>query len=202
MSNNQSDNSKNKNVYTKDDSYLNLDRVNFWINNCDTKASFVFAFLGIFIGVLFTSDYIYDNLKKMGSLLLALKSADFKNLIAIATLISLGGFLFYFIKSGKNILDTLTPRILPSEFEEQGLKTGSNLNFQSIDSKGFEQHFNEVSSMASEKNLLLDIESQVFINSKIATRKFTTFKSALNNTKICLIFLAVFLILGTLLRVS
>ena len=200
MSNNQSDN--NKNVYTKDDSYLNLDRVNFWINNCDTKASFVLAFLGIFIGVLFTSDYIYDNLKKMGSVLLALKSADFKNLIAIATFLSLGGFLFYFIKAGKNILDTLTPRILPSEFEEQGLKTGSNLHFQSIDSKGFEQHLNEVSNMDSEKNLLLDIESQVFINSKIATRKFTTFKSALNYTKLCLIFLVVFLILGTLLRVS
>lgn len=199
MSNDRSNNKEN--IYTKDDSYLNLDRVNFWINNCDTKASFVLAFLGIFIGVLFTSDYIYDNFKMMGSMLLTLKSGDFKSFFAILTVFSLIAFIWFFIKAGKNILDTLTPSIQPVEFEGQGLKTDSNLHFQKIVSKGFEKHLNEVSNIASEKDLLLDIESQVFINSKIATRKFTAFKSAINDTRYCLISFVVFLILGTLLRV-
>lgn len=35
-----------------------LDRINNWINNCDTKSSIVLSFIGILLGIIFTTDYI------------------------------------------------------------------------------------------------------------------------------------------------
>ena len=34
----------------------NLDRVNMWIGNCDQKASFILAIIGVVLSICFTSD--------------------------------------------------------------------------------------------------------------------------------------------------
>ena len=31
-------------AFNKEDAYRTLERVNFWINNCDSKSSFILAF--------------------------------------------------------------------------------------------------------------------------------------------------------------
>jgi len=50
--------------YQKDDAYRTLDRVNFWLNSFDTKASYLLAVIGIMGTILFTTEYFSTvNLK-------------------------------------------------------------------------------------------------------------------------------------------
>lgn len=193
-------NQRNEKPYTKEDSYKNLDRVNFWISNCDSKASFVLAFLGIFIGVFFTSDFIYDNLKTLGNEILKFEVSDFKFFIGLLSLISLLIFIFKFIKAGKHTLGALTATIDPNEFSQMGVKTDSNLHFVSINAKGFNTQFQEVQSLTDENELIRDIESQVAINSKIATKKFSNYREGITYSKQSLLYFIAFLLLSCLIR--
>ncbi|GAB1804411.1 hypothetical protein [Priestia megaterium] len=186
--------------YTKDDSYKNLDRVNLWISNCDSKASFVLAFLGIFIGVFFTSDFIYDNLKALGNTFLKFEFSDFTGFISLISLISLLIFIVKFIQAGKYTLGALTASIDPDEYSSMGVKVDSNLHFLSIDKKGFNTHFQEVQNLNDEKDLIRDIESQVAINSRIANRKFSNYKNGIVYSKQSLLYFVVFLLLSSLIR--
>ncbi|ASB89330.1 MULTISPECIES: Pycsar system effector family protein [Bacillus] len=190
-------NSNRVRKYNKDDAYKNLDRINFWISNSDSKASFVLAFLGIFIGVLFSSEFLYDILKTIAQILLAF---DYKNIIfylASLSLIILIVFLSLFGIASKYILDSLRPNLDPNHFIEYDIKANSNLHFQSIAEKSFNEFYKENKQLESEEDLIQDIESQVYINSKIATEKFTSFKKAMSFTKWSLLFFALFLIMGT-----
>ena len=54
--------------YQKDDAYRTLDRVNFWLNSFDTKASYLLAIIGIIGMILFTTNYFSTvNLKDWNS---------------------------------------------------------------------------------------------------------------------------------------
>lgn len=48
----------NRASFNEQDLKENLDRVNMWISNCDQKASFILAMLGVGITILFTSDFV------------------------------------------------------------------------------------------------------------------------------------------------
>lgn len=48
-------NMNNKGSFEKNDYYLNLDRVNEWLKNADSKTSFILTFVGIFITLLFSN---------------------------------------------------------------------------------------------------------------------------------------------------
>jgi len=194
------DRNGNNKPYTKEDSYKNLDRVNFWIGNCDSKASFVLAFLGIFIGVFFTSDFVYDNLKNLGNTFLKFKFTDFSGFISLIALISALIFIFKFIQAVKYTLGSLTASVDSNEYSQMGVKTDSNLHFLSIDKKGFNTHFQEVQDLNDEKELIHDIESQVAINSRIANRKFSNYKNGILYSKESLLYFVTFLLLSSLIR--
>lgn len=187
--------------YTKEDSYKNLDRVNFWISNCDSKASFVLAFLGIFIGVFFTSDFIYDHLKILGNTLLRFDWNSLKTFVAVLSLTFLVLFIFTFIKASKNTLNALTASINTDEFSHMGVKTDSILHFASIKMKGFNTHLQEIENLKDEKNLIHDIESQVAINSVIAFRKISNYKGGVAYSKEALFYFVLFLLFSILLKV-
>ena len=42
---------------TTDDKYKNLERVNFWVSNCDSKVSYLLTLQGIILTIIFTSSY-------------------------------------------------------------------------------------------------------------------------------------------------
>lgn len=46
--------------YQKEDAYQTLDRVNFWLNSFDTKASYLLAIIGIIGTILFTTNYFSE----------------------------------------------------------------------------------------------------------------------------------------------
>jgi hypothetical protein len=51
--------------YTKNDAYQTLERVNFWLNNFDMKASYFSAIIGIIGTILFSNNYFCNvDLKK------------------------------------------------------------------------------------------------------------------------------------------
>ena len=43
---------------TTDDKYKNLERVNFWVSNCDSKVSYLLTLQGIILTIIFTSNFV------------------------------------------------------------------------------------------------------------------------------------------------
>lgn len=157
-----------QNGFDKDDAYKNLDRVNFWIANLDTKASFALAFIGIFLTVVFTSDFTYDNIKNLAEIIKKITVSDLKVVLVFATLISLGIFIVFLLLGAQRILNVLMPTI--DTTQESGVVNNSNLFYGNISTKSFIQFEQDVKS-SSQESIINDIHSQTYINSKICANK-------------------------------
>lgn len=151
-----------------------LDRINGWIGNCDQKAGFLLAILGVLIPIVFTSDISerineillspYKAYREMPNLyeFNAVRFVYFVLLVAtiIACMISI-----------ISVLLSITANITTKEFKkmhgnEQLIET-SFLFFGSIKKMTYAA-FREM----SDANYEDDLKSQIFVNSSICTRKF------------------------------
>ena len=92
----------------KDEEYQNLERVNSWINNVDTKISYMLAFIGIIATIIFTNDNIIKTIKVYIDNILNFTIKDIKNLISLLLLVLTGGMIIYISKS---ILDKMKATI-------------------------------------------------------------------------------------------
>lgn len=169
--------------FNKEDSYRNLERVNFWISNCDTKASFILALAGIFLTVFFSSDLIKSSFKKILNEILRLNAIDIKLIIISFIVIAIGTTLFFIIRCIFNLLNTLTAKINPTIFSEQSITANSFLFFGTIATRGFEGYKNGLDNL-SELELVNDINSQTYINSKICSAKFSSYNKAIEDVKL------------------
>jgi len=79
----------------KDEEYQNLERVNSWINNVDTKISYMLAFIGIIATIIFTNDNIIKTIKVYIDNILNFTIKDIKNLISLLLLVLTGGMIIY-----------------------------------------------------------------------------------------------------------
>lgn len=184
----------NEKKIDKEDSYKNLERVNFWINNSDCKASFVLAFIGAFISIGLTSSLMSDNFKNIFTSLLTIK-IEFKALISLLIIINLIVLTFFVVKSVFYLLDVLTAKIDIKEFENTDIVKDSKIFFASIAASNFNE-FNNKLNLMDEKDVVDDLNSQIFINSKICTVKFEKFNKAIQNAKkmfFCFIVLIIFM---------
>ena len=153
-----------------------LEMVNQWISNCDTKSSFILTFYGVIITIIFTSstrDDIVDTLH-----LSVADKINLKSIILFTSLILVLAFMFSIAATGFYILQTLKGRIDPEVYRQQCLNTNSNIFFGTIASKAFAT-FKKETNEEDEDAYLNDINSQIFINSKIATEKFKNYNSSL-----------------------
>lgn len=180
--------------FDKEDSYKNLERVNFWIANCDTKASFIFALVGIFLTVFFSSDLIKSSFKKILNEILRL-TINIKVIIILFIALALGTTLFFILRCIFNLLNTLTTKINPTIFSEQSITANSFLFFSTIATRGFEGYKNGLDNL-SELEIVNDINSQTYINSKICSAKFSTYNKAIEDVKLAFIS---FIVTSTLL---
>ncbi|AZR74071.1 hypothetical protein BBF96_12090 [Anoxybacter fermentans] len=176
----------------KDDSYRNLDRVNNWISNCDTKTSFILAFIGVFAGILFTSNLISNIFTKILKALSELKLEYIQGTLSIFSFLSLIFFIFFLSKGTIKLLNALTANI--NIFEDEDFVTNSNLFFGSISTKNFQDFRQEINQL-SEEDLLKDIDSQTYINSIICTIKFKNYNAGIKNIKYSLLFFLILIIL-------
>ena len=180
-------NRRNKNkVYSKDDAYKTLDITNMWIENVDSKISYALAFIGILLGFIITKDKpidigdtVVDILEKT-SMFLASSNRVFnitieKNILALVLLTALTTTA---IISIIYLLIALKGNIGLDEYNEDGLNIESNIFWGSISKKRYIDFKNEVTNI-NENDLINDITSQIFINSKICNKKFKNYNNGI-----------------------
>jgi hypothetical protein len=153
-----------------------LELLNQWIANCDTKSSFILTFYGVVLTIIFTSNIGGEMINSF-----SFSKADETNCESIRNFILVLTTIAFFITSiitFYQIYSTLKGRIDPKVYQQNGLKTNSNVFFGSIALKTF-LDFESESNNEDEPNFLNDINSQVYINSKIVDQKFKHYNKSL-----------------------
>lgn len=178
--------------FTKDDAYKNLERVNFWIGNADSKISFVLAFIIALLGLLFTSSKTTDYIQKCVE---TVSTISIKMILPIASLLVLFFMLFYIFSGIKYLLKGLTASINIEEYKESGIIFKSNIFWGAILTKKFNE-FNKELENQTEDMLLKDINSQTYINSIICNDKFKNYNKGIHNIEIAVICFIIFQVLS------
>lgn len=181
---------------TTHDKYKNLERVNFWVTNCDSKVSYLLTLQGIILTIIFTSSYA-DRL--IVTLSYNLQFADFgwTSFFRFIESVSLYSFILLILISLYNAYLTLRARLDPKIFKEPGLVTNSVLFFETIANRSFNDFQTDQRSNTNVNSTKLDndIDSQVFINSKICQLKFKHYNLTLKFCKFALLTGVIYLIM-------
>ena len=77
------------------------EQVSGWINNCDSKASIMIALIGVFLSIVFTSDYLLKGITEELKVIIGLFSGNSscRTWGSLILIILLGLSAFYFIKA-------------------------------------------------------------------------------------------------------
>lgn len=169
---------------TREESYQQLDRINFWIANCDTKASIVLAFVGVFTPLFFTSTPMLDSLK-FALHTIASGHVSFSKVIFTLSGCTILFTLLFVVFTIRFIFKSLTATVGNTVTHAAGVISNSDLFFNSISNKTFADYYRSVSH-TSEQDLMRDIHSQVYVNSHICSKKFTYYNHAIKWLKYCL----------------
>lgn len=146
---------------------------NSWISNCDQKAGLILAATSVILPIVVSNsvflEIIQKNVKNLCEIL------NVYSLVFILTLalfiILLSACIFYLFKCLEGKVDS-------SVFSEKELQTESLLFFQTIAKKSFRQYKTEIKQI-NKKKIFEDYLSQIYINSKICTVKFTNYNKGL-----------------------
>ncbi|GIN75053.1 MULTISPECIES: Pycsar system effector family protein [Bacillus] len=172
---------ENKLSEIKEEAVQTLERINFWISNCDTKISFSLAFAGILLGGFFSSGIITGSLNKLMKGLkeidkdtpyLKIQYLEITTIVLVVFIILMTVSLTYLFRGKKGSIDT-------GVFNEADLSKDSILFFGTIQNKSFIAFKNSVIGIKKD-DLVNDYLSQVYINSKICNRKFTLYNKGVN----------------------
>lgn len=153
----------------------NLDRVNMWIGNCDQKASFLLALVGIVLTVVCTSDAI-SGIKTI--LIRPFMSywregmGTFCLLRTIIAILLIAGFVCVII-SIVYLLLCLRAKTEYDSMKKQGMEEKSLLFYGSVAKMSYSDY------CEAENDRINDLRTQVYINSVICDKKFENYKNAL-----------------------
>lgn len=166
-----------------------LDRINGWINGCDSKAGTVLALTGVLLTIIFTNDGMAEMYKVLQNIF---PPAIFCTVIYI---VFLGSPVFMLCYGIVRLILTLVARIDANIYQQPGLITDSVLFFGKISDRASYQVFqNDILSIKKD-DYLKDLLSQVYINSKIANEKYVNYNKGIKWTIIGFIaFIVMFLI--------
>ncbi len=165
----------------KEEAVQTLERINFWISNCDTKISFSLAFAGILLGGFFSSGIITGSLNKLMKGLkeidkdtpyLRVQYLEITTVVLVVFIILMIVSLTYFFRGKKGSIDT-------GVYNEADLSKDSTLFFGTIQNKSFIAFKNSMIGI-KKGELVNDYLSQIYINSKICNRKFTLYNKGVN----------------------
>lgn len=156
-----------RNTFNEQDLKDNLERVNFWIENCDQKASFILAILGVGIAAGFSVD-AFKAIRNhiVGPILTAQDIPWLQIVIAL--------FLFTafacVIASLWMLLLSLQAKTDLSRFSQPGMQSNSMYHYETVNNRNY-------SSFVEDKvNVINDLRTQVYVNSIICTSKFNHYK--------------------------
>ncbi len=156
----------------------NLDRVNMWIGNCDQKASFLLALLGVVVTVICTSD-VFTKIKEIIIIpfvtYLTDKSGSFCFSRLLIAILFFGGLICLLV-SIFFLLRCLMAKTNPEDYRKPGMVEKSRLFYGSIANMTYEEFCRD------ENNYDSDLQSQIYTNSVICSQKFENYKKALRST--------------------
>lgn len=174
---------------------LSLDRINSWISNCDQKAGFLLATIGIVLAILFATDFVGGVKKDIVDPFLCYleKPTEYE--------FSLIRFLFFIVLMSSVITCAVSAILallaisatVDSQEQHKNNPTLSNnsyLFFQAISSVDFETY-----SRFEQISYVDDLMSQIYINSSICTKKFNYYKVALGSFYAVVISIAIMYVL-------
>ena len=150
-----------------------LDRINGWIENCDTKVSIILSVYGVFAGILLTTDYVT---RFIDIFRLALNKSIFPDIIIwgeilIPLLVVLCG-LFHLFSS-------LLAKIKLEEFQQRGVRADSVIFFSTIaKNKSLSDYQSKLQNYSNDE-IIEDFISQIYICSLICERKFSQYRKGL-----------------------
>lgn len=152
-----------------------LERTDSWINNCDTKIGILAGIVGVMITIGLTTDAVvvlWDFFVELFNNIIQLELKSILYLIPVAAeLFFISIFIFHLLKA-------IVANIDAKKFEQEGLKTNSNLYFGSIAGNTFKEFKKKITT----DNLQLkkdDVLSQIYINSAIAQMKYHHYNKAI-----------------------
>lgn len=186
MSNERNSNNTKPNIdYQIEITTQTLERNLGFISNCDNKASIILTAVGVLLTIILTSEglaSIKDILKK------SLSQITFLNFI----------YMFVFFSSViillSGILFLISVLIARSGISETKGSKNSLIFFGGINSFNKIANYEKAIKKMDKKDLLDDLISQIYINSKIATKKYRRYNLGLKFTVI-----GFFLFIGVIL---
>lgn len=166
-----------------------------WTANCDTKATVIFAFVGILIPLLFTNSYINGTITQLITPIeLALKTGEgnfcLLSLLMIITFITTIVFLTIAVCY---LLNSLTGNNNKNDRNKDSI-----LFFASIASLSDEDWHRRVEN-ADNKAYQEDLINQIHICSQICTKKFKAYNNAVFCVKCAIPLILSFLVLSLFL---
>lgn len=175
-----------KNKFIKDDAYKNLDIINSWISNSDTKASIILGLVGVVITIIFSNGSFINTMDELTKNVFS--NMNFSDVLYFAfTLASLSLFTFGIYRLVRVLIPVLKTN---SSFKKSYIYFGYISNHPSF--SDFKADINN----ATEEELQNDILNQIYINSCICKNKFSNFIYGLRYFIIGLILLIIMLIIG------
>lgn len=175
------------------------EQVSGWINNCDSKASIMIALIGVFLSIVFTSDYLLEGITEELKVIIGLFSGNSscRTWGSVILIILLGVSAFYFIKALRSLFVVLYARLDDSRKEENP----SVSFYKSIGEHSYREYKQLVINIP-EKKLTEDKLRQVHDCSKICTQKFLNYNKGVSASKLALAFfgayITLFLIINSL----
>ena len=149
----------------------NLDRVNMWIGNCDQKASFILAIIGVVLGICFTSDsLVFIKSDIVSPVISAIDNSTTISLLTIFEALLLLMLFAFLIMSVFRMIFALRAKTDLQKLSQPGMESNSMLHYQTIANMTYREF------CENEVHILNDLRSQFYVNSCICTSKFENYK--------------------------
>lgn len=181
-----------KNNYGKEDCYQSLENINSWINNSDTKASIMLGITGVILTVILTNNELIGKCTNLFDAI----TKDFDFFDAIYSICILGALASAIVGTFwlfKVLNPTLKLQGSKNKKKESHIYFGSIADFKNA--KDFQNSIKK----ASDKDILEDLQNQIYVNSIICTDKFNNFKRGLKYSLLGMGFLIILFLLGILI---
>ncbi len=154
-----------KNKITKEDLYKNLDIINQWINNSDSKASIMLGLVGILLTIVFTNGSLtYYTMKIIKEVFL---NINFSDILYLLFFLSSVVFCVYGLYA---LIKVLIPTL-----KMKTNKTKSYMYFGSIAQYSSLEEYKEDLLEINEESFIDDLLNQVYQNSIICHLKYINF---------------------------
>ena len=188
---------KDEHNYIIQDLQATLDRINDWIKNCDSKASILIAAITLFF-TIFSNDTVIDMSKRI--LFFVITSLNIIKIIYMIIFILLVALIVFGVTC---LILTLNP-ITSKKTNKDNVENKSSVYFfGAISGMKFREYSKNYSHVIrNPKKQIRNIQEQIYINSSIATKKYSLFKKGVYATFFGSVGVILLFIIGVVLVVS